>query len=57
MGRETAEPQWLDEEEQHAWRQYLRASRLLEAVMDRDLQSHGLQLTEYEILVVLSEHP
>jgi DNA-binding MarR family transcriptional regulator len=25
--------------------------------MDRDLQSHGLQLTEYEILVVLSEHP
>ena len=57
LDRETPEPQWLDAEEQHAWRQYLRASRLLEAVMDRDLQSHGLQLTEYEILVVLSEHP
>ena len=57
MGRETPEPQWLDAEEQHAWRQYLHASRLLEAVMDRDLQAHGLQLTEYEILVVLSEHP
>ena len=25
--------------------------------MDRDLQSHGVQLTEYEILAVLSEAP
>ena len=57
MDSETPEPQWLDAQEQHAWRQYLHASRLLEAAMDRDLQSHGLQLTEYEILVVLSEHP
>jgi DNA-binding MarR family transcriptional regulator len=57
MGRKTPERQWLYEEEQHAWRQYLHASRLLEAALDRDLQAHGLQLTEYEIICVLSEHP
>ena len=57
MGRETVEPRWLDADEQQAWRQYLHASRLLEAVMDRDLQAYGLQLTEYEIIAVLSEAP
>src|SRR6185436_17927706 len=51
------EPRWLDADEQQAWRQYLHASRLLEAVMDRDLQAYGLQLTEYEIIAVLSESP
>lgn len=50
-------PRWLDDEQQQAWRQYLHASRLLEAVMDRDLQAHGLQLSEYEIIAVLSEQP
>ena len=55
MGRGAPEPQWLDADEQRAWRQYLHASRLLEAVMDRDLDR--LQLTEYEILAVLSEAP
>ena len=59
MGRETPEPepQWLDADEQRAWRQYLHASRLLEAVMDRDLQAYGLQLPEYEVIAVLSEAP
>ena len=57
MSTYRPEPQWLDPEEQQAWRQYLRASRLLEAVMDRDLQAHGLQLSEYEIICVLSEQP
>ena len=57
MSTHTPQPQWLDAEEQHAWRQYLHASRLLESVMDRDLQEHGLQLTEYEIIAVLSEAP
>ena len=53
----TDTPRWLDDDEQQAWRQYLHASRLLEAVMDRDLQAHGLQLSEYEIIAVLSEMP
>jgi len=50
-------PQWLDAEEQHAWREYLHATRVLEAVLDRDLQAEGLQLSEYEIIAMLSEQP
>ena len=51
------QPQWLDKDEQEAWREYLRASRMLEAALDHDLQVHGLQLSEYEIISVLSEEP
>ena len=50
-------PRWLDADEQNAWREYLRASRMLEAVLDHDLQAHGLQLSEYEIISVLSDEP
>ena len=57
LGRERVEPRWLDADEQQAWRQYLHSSRLLEAVMDRDLQIYGLQLPEYEVIAVLSEAP
>jgi len=48
---------WLTAEEQHSWRAYLRGSRLLEAALDKDLQSHGVQLSEYEIISMLSEAP
>ena len=48
---------WLSEQEQAAWRAYLRGSRRLEAALDRDLQDHGLQLSEYEIISMLSESP
>ena len=57
MAREPLPPQWLNADEQQAWRHYLHASRLLETVMDRDLQAHGLQLTEYEIIMALSGAP
>jgi DNA-binding MarR family transcriptional regulator len=57
MNTHTPQPRWLDTDEQDAWRQYLRASRMLEAVLDHDLQIHGLQLSEYEIISVLSEQP
>src|SRR5665811_1064582 len=50
-------PQWLDAAEQHAWREYIHATRVLEAVLDRDLQAEGLQLSEYEIIAMLSEQP
>ena len=56
MNTET-QPKWLDMEELDAWREYLRASRMLEVVLDHDLQAHGLQLSEYEIISVLSEAP
>jgi DNA-binding MarR family transcriptional regulator len=57
MKTDTVQPPWLDMDEQDAWRQYLRGSRMLEAVLDHDLQVHGLQLSEYEIISVLSEQP
>ena len=57
MTTTTAEPRWLTAEEQRAWRAYLRGSRLLETALDRDLQSHGVQLSEYEIISMLSEAP
>jgi DNA-binding MarR family transcriptional regulator len=57
MTANAPEPQWLDEQEQQAWHEYLRASRLLEAALDHDLQAHGLQLSEYEIISILSEQP
>jgi len=51
------EPRWLSDDEQDSWRAYLRGSRMLEEALDRDLQAHGLQLSEYEILSMLSEAP
>jgi len=57
MSTNTTQPQWLDADEQHAWREFLHASRLLDAVLDRDLQAQGLQLSEYEIISMLSEQP
>lgn len=49
---------WLSEEDQHVWRQYLRVSMEINEALDRDLvQSHGLSLNEYEVMVVLSEQP
>ena len=55
MSTHTPQPHWLDADQQHAWREYLHATRLLEAVLDRDLQAQGLQLSEYEIISMLSE--
>ena len=57
MRADTPEPHWLDAQEQGVWREYLRSTRLLEGALDRDLQAHGLQLSEYEILSMLSEQP
>ena len=48
--------QWLNAEEQRAWRAYLRAGTLLAARLNRELQAEsGLSLPEYEVLVQLSE--
>jgi DNA-binding MarR family transcriptional regulator len=53
----TDEPAaWLSDDEQVAWRAYLRASRKLWVALDRDLQrSYDLSLAEYEILSMVSE--
>jgi DNA-binding MarR family transcriptional regulator len=46
---------WLDGEQQAAWRAWLEGSTLVEDALGRDLAPHGLTLSEYDILVQLSE--
>ena len=49
---------WLTEEEQRAWRGLLRMTTQLNARMNRQLlQEYGISLTDYEVLVALSEAP
>lgn len=48
---------WLDREQQHVWRTYLLGSSRLAERLDTDLRTHGIDLGEYEILVVLEETP
>src|ERR1700685_2505112 len=48
-------PRWLTEEEQRAWRAYIRLAQLLMRQLDRDLHPFGLSMHDYEILVELSE--
>ena len=52
-----ADVPWLSDDEQRAWRAYLRGSRALEAVLDAELQDVGMSLAEYELLSMLSEAP
>lgn len=47
---------WLDQEQQQVWRAYIMGTELLLSQLDRELrEEHGLSLSEYEILVRLSE--
>ena len=49
---------WLSDDEQHAWRAYLDATRLLLQKLDRQLvRDAGISFTDFELLVVLSEAP
>ena len=47
--------EWLDREQQAAWRAWLEGSALLDEALGRDLLEVGLTLGEYDILVQLSE--
>lgn len=47
--------EWLDAEQQLAWRAWLEASSRLEDALARDLLALGLTFSEYDILVQLSE--
>jgi len=50
-------PRWLTDDEQQAWRATVNLSQLLFRQLDRDLNAHGLNSRDYEILVELSEAP
>jgi DNA-binding MarR family transcriptional regulator len=52
------QPQWLDPDQQRAWRNYIEATTLLLDALDRQLQRDaGMPHGYYEILVRLSERP
>ena len=53
----TSPPRWLTDDEQRAWRAYIRLAQLLMRQLDRDLHPFGLSMHDYEILVELSESP
>jgi len=53
----TSPSRWLSDEEQRAWRAYIRLAQLLMRQLDRDLHPFGLSMHDYEILVELSEAP
>jgi DNA-binding MarR family transcriptional regulator len=54
----TAEPRWLSEEEQRAWRAYMASAQLVSDALDRQLQRDaGMPHAYYSLLVWLSETP
>ena len=55
--QDADEVRWLTDGEQRSWRAVLRGTRLLERALDAALDVAGIQLSEYEILSMLSESP
>ena len=53
-----ADVRWLDDEQQHSWRALMMGMTLLMERLDDDLRREfSMSLTEYEVLVRLSERP
>ncbi|OJF12417.1 MarR family winged helix-turn-helix transcriptional regulator [Couchioplanes caeruleus] len=49
---------WLTDEQQRAWRAYLRMQARLTAELNRQLQAgSGMSLSDYEVLVQLTDAP
>jgi DNA-binding MarR family transcriptional regulator len=54
----TTQTRWLGADQQRSWRAYIVGTTMLLERLDRELrEAHGLALSEYEILVRLSECP
>ena len=54
----TDSPRWLDDEEQRAWRAFLRAAAAVDEALDRQLQREaGMPHAYYQVLAMLSESP
>jgi DNA-binding MarR family transcriptional regulator len=54
----VADPRWLSEREQLAWRSYLRMAGRLSAHLNRQLQSDSdLSLADFDVLVHLTDVP
>ena len=54
----VAAPRWLDDDEQQAWRAFLRAAAGVDEALDRQLQRDaGMPHAYYQVLAMLSESP
>jgi len=54
----TDPPRWLDDDEQRAWRAFLRAAAGVDEALDRQLQREaGMPHAYYQVLAMLSEVP
>ena len=54
----TDPPRWLDDDEQRAWRAFLRAASAVDEALDRQLQREaGMPHAYYQVLAMLSEVP
>ncbi len=52
----TTEPRWLSDDEQRAWRAWMRMVLLVEAGVARDLtRDSGLSMPDYHVLAAVSE--
>ena len=55
---DAGEARWLDDTQQHSWRALMMGMTLLLERLDDDLRREfGMSLTEYEVMVRLSERP
>ena len=52
-----AAPKWLTDEEMKAWRSFITTAMDLMRTIERDLQPFGLDMGDYQLLVMLSEAP
>lgn len=51
------EPRWLDTQQQRIWRSWLNGVAAINQELQVELERFGLDLSEYEIMVNLSEEP
>lgn len=51
------EPRWLDTQQQRIWRSWLNGVAAINQELQAELEQFGLDLSEYEIMVNLSEEP
>lgn len=50
-------PRWLETDEMKAWKSFITTSGDLLRAVERDLQRHGLDKGDYQLLAMLSDAP
>ena len=55
LGRVSTDGRWLDPDELRVWRQWLDANARLSSALNRELQADGLSLSDFDVLVHLTD--